>query len=66
MEIWFNGQAHTLIAPLSVLELIQSLGFDPRMGALEYNGEILPRQSWGQTQVVAGDRFEFITMVGGG
>lgn len=64
--IVFNGQSQTLSTPMSVMDLIQSLGFDPRLGALEYNGAILHRQEWSQTQVQEGDHFEFITMVGGG
>jgi len=47
-------------------ELLLSLGLNPRLVALEYNGEILHRQFWEQTNLQAGDRLEIVTIVGGG
>jgi len=34
--------------------------------AVEYNGEILHRQFWAETEVQDGDRLEIVTIVGGG
>jgi thiamine biosynthesis protein ThiS len=34
--------------------------------AIERNLEILPRQKWSETFVVAGDRYEIVHFVGGG
>jgi sulfur carrier protein len=42
------------------------LGFNPRLVAVEYNGEILHRQFWSGTEVQQGDRLEIVTIVGGG
>ncbi|AHJ31615.1 Sulfur carrier protein ThiS [Nodularia spumigena CCY9414] len=50
----------------SLPDLLQQLGFNPRLIAVEYNGEILHRQFWSQTQVQPGDRLEIVTIVGGG
>jgi sulfur carrier protein len=66
MQILVNGEPRLLEQSLSVSDLIPHLGLDPRMVAIEYNGEILHRQHWATTQVAAGDRFEIVTMVGGG
>jgi sulfur carrier protein len=33
---------------------------------VEFNGEILPRQRWGQQLVADGDQLEVVTIVGGG
>lgn len=64
--ITVNGETHSVRESLNVTELLAHLGLDPRLVALEYNGEILHRQHWSITQIQAGDRFEIVTMVGGG
>ncbi len=66
ITIWVNGESHKLGVNLSVTELLQELKLNPRMVALEYNGEILHREYWSKTTVAEGDRFEVVTMVGGG
>ncbi|NJL99545.1 MAG: thiamine biosynthesis protein ThiS [Synechococcaceae cyanobacterium SM2_3_2] len=65
-SITVNGEAQTMPESLNVTELLAYLQLDPRMVALEYNGEILHRQHWPITTIRAGDRFEIVTMVGGG
>jgi sulfur carrier protein len=42
------------------------LGLNPRLVAVEYNGEILHRQFWETTTMKSGDRLEIVTIVGGG
>jgi sulfur carrier protein len=64
--IALNGQSYPCQQPLPLLELLQQLSLNPRLIAVEYNGEILHRQFWPQTQVQAGDRLEIVTIVGGG
>lgn len=39
---------------------------NPRLVAVEYNGEILHRQFWQTTEIQEGDRLEIVTIVGGG
>jgi sulfur carrier protein len=39
---------------------------NPRLVAVEYNGEILHRQFWETTLLKADDRLEIVTIVGGG
>lgn len=39
---------------------------NPRLVAVEYNGEILHRQFWDITMIEEGDRLEIVTIVGGG
>ncbi|WP_353259391.1 sulfur carrier protein ThiS, partial [Prochlorothrix hollandica] len=54
-------------APNTLLPVfLQQLGLNPRLVAVEYNGEILHRQFWETTVVQAGDRLEVVTIVGGG
>lgn len=61
-----NGETRTCTAQSKLPDLLQQLGFNPRLVAVEYNGEILHRQFWHQTQIQAGDRLEVVTIVGGG
>ncbi|WGV25906.1 sulfur carrier protein ThiS [Halotia branconii] len=61
-----NGETRTCSSQTYLPELLQQLGFNPRLVAVEYNGEILHRQFWSQTTVQTGDRLEIVTIVGGG
>lgn len=61
-----NGETFTCNESLSLPEVLAQLGFNPRLVAVEYNGEILHRQFWTDTLIQAGDRLEVVTIVGGG
>jgi sulfur carrier protein len=61
-----NGETFTCDDASSLPEVLELLGFNPRLVAVEYNGEILHRQFWAETKVQAGDRLEVVTIVGGG
>jgi sulfur carrier protein len=66
MRLRVNGENHICLSQTPLTELLQQLGFNPRLVAVEYNGEILHRQFWPQTKVQPGDRLEVVTIVGGG
>lgn len=61
-----NGEPCTCPSQTRLPNLLQQLGFNPRLVAVEYNGEILHRQFWADAQMQAGDRLEIVTIVGGG
>ncbi len=61
-----NGETHNCLSPTPLPDLLHQLGFNPRLVAVEYNGEILHRQFWNLTKVQQGDRLEVVTIVGGG
>jgi sulfur carrier protein len=61
-----NGETHVFPAPLLLSELLTQIGMNPRLVAVEYNGEILHRQYWSETTVKTGDCLEVVTIVGGG
>lgn len=61
-----NGETRSCSSQILLPDLLQQLGFNPRLVAVEYNGEILHRQFWQQTKIQAGDRLEVVTIVGGG
>ena len=66
INIQVNGEAHTCEAETSLAELLVQLELNPRLIAVEYNGEILHRQYWNSTRMQSGDRLEIVTIVGGG
>ena len=61
-----NGQEQDCNPDLNMPDFLLSLGLNPRLVAVEYNGEILHRQHWEQTFLQEGDRLEIVTIVGGG
>jgi sulfur carrier protein len=61
-----NGKPVTCAPTTYLPQLLEQLGLNPRLIAVEYNGEILHRQFWQETQLQEGDRLEIVTIVGGG
>ena len=66
MHVTINGERRELPAPATVSDLLGQLGLDARKIAVERNLEIVPRSTIGEVAVEDGDRFEFVTFVGGG
>lgn len=67
MQIIYNGQPRELASTiLTISDLIKELGLRPQLVAVEVNGELVPRAKHSTAAVVAGDRFEVVTLVGGG
>lgn len=61
-----NGELKTCSAGLKLPQFLEQQGLNPRLIAVEYNGEILHRQFWDQTEIKSGDVLEIVTIVGGG
>jgi sulfur carrier protein len=61
-----NGKSCNCESNLFLPQLLEKFNFNPRLIAIEYNGEILHRQYWQNTTVKNGDRLEIVTIVGGG
>ncbi len=66
MELTVNGKPRQVEARLTLLGLLESLGIDPRIVAVERNGDIVKRERYGETALEAGDHLEIVRMVGGG
>lgn len=66
IELQVNGESQTYPIGTSLPDLLTQIGLNPRLVAVEYNGEILHRQLWDTTTVQAGDRLEIVTIIGGG
>ena len=66
ITVQVNGESRTCSPQTPLPQLLEQLGLNPRLVAVEYNGEILHRQFWSQTQMQEGDKIEIVTIVGGG
>jgi sulfur carrier protein len=66
IKIMINGESRHCQPNLSLPDLLTQMNFNPRLVAVEYNGEILHRQYWDTTVIKQGDRLEIVTIVGGG
>ena len=68
LTLVLNGQSRSfdLPEPASVENVVDSLGLKGDRIAVEFNGEIVPRASWGATLLREGDRLEMVHFVGGG
>ncbi len=69
MQLTLNGQVREfpeLGEGSMVADLVAVLSIKADRVALERNGSIVSRATWGETPVVAGDRLEIVHFVGGG
>lgn len=66
IELIVNGKPRTAEAEYTLFEYLRSLEIDPRIVAVELNGDIVKRERYGEQRLKAGDRLEIVRMVGGG
>lgn len=66
LRVTINGRDHELEGPVTVAQVIERLGWDPRKIAVERNLEIVPRSAHATTTLANGDRLELVNFVGGG
>ena len=66
IKLMVNGKHRDVEQPASLLALLEQIGVDPRIVAVERNGEIVKRTLFGETPIGEGDQLEIVRMVGGG
>jgi thiazole synthase len=66
MEVTINGESRSLAAAVSLETLLRDLKIDPKKVAVERNLEIVPRSTYGEVEIAAGDRLEIVHFIGGG
>lgn len=66
IELQVNGESKTCASGTKLPNFLTEVGLNPKLVAVEYNGEILARGLWDQTVIQSGDRLEIVTIVGGG
>jgi len=65
-HISVNGETKSVAQGTTVSQLLVELGIEPKHCAVEINLELVPRGKHAERPLVAGDRLEIVTLVGGG
>jgi len=65
MHIRLNGERRKVTAT-TVAQLIEELGLQHRLIAVERNLEVVPKSRYADTALQEGDRIEIVHMIGGG
>ncbi len=66
MQILINGKPTEVPDSLTALDLIQRLELAGKRIALEVNGTIVPRSTYGGHRFKGGDKVEVVHAIGGG
>jgi sulfur carrier protein len=66
MAIKLNGKKTEVEGSQSVSGLLDCLNINAPQVAVAINGEVVPRGTWAQTEIRAGDSVEIVRAVGGG
>jgi thiamine biosynthesis protein ThiS len=66
IRLTVNGKPRDVEQPDSLLALLEQIGVDPRIVAVERNGDIVRRVLFAETPISEGDQLEIVRMVGGG
>ena len=66
ISITVNGRDVNIEHPMSVRELLETVGVPPNYLAVEVNAEVVAREAYGEQMVNEGDDVEVVTLVGGG
>ena len=66
IAITVNGEARAIDAGATVAALLAEIGLDTRKVAVERNEEIVPRSTYAEVALGAGDRLEIVHFIGGG
>jgi len=65
ISIVLNGESR-LVAARTLIDLVDELGLQQRMIAIERNLEVVPKSQYGSTRIEDNDRIELVHMIGGG
>jgi len=66
ISLQVNGETKTCAFGTPLPDFLEQVGLNPKLVAVEVNGEILTRALWAKTQLRQSDRLEIVTIVGGG
>ncbi|MEM6795308.1 MAG: sulfur carrier protein ThiS [Acidobacteriota bacterium] len=66
VEVVINGETVEVEAEMTLGRWLESQGRDPRVVAVERNGDIVPRGDFDATVIERGDRLEIVQFVQGG
>lgn len=61
-----NGSRRAIAAGTTIAQFVEELPQSQRFVAVARNGDVVPRERWGEVSVEEGDVIEVVRMVGGG
>ncbi len=66
IELVLNGKRVEVDGVRTVGDLLRLRHLNPRLVAVEHNGQIVPRDQYDQRELAPGDQLEIVHFVGGG
>ena len=66
IDILINGAPRPVVPGVTLLDVLATLGLDPRGVVVEHNRVIVRRPALGDVRVGPGDTIELVHFVGGG
>lgn len=66
INISLNNQPQQLDAPVSLSQALVNWGYGDSKIAVAINGEFVPRSTYSERQLMAGDQIDIVKPVGGG
>ena len=66
MHIVVNGKGRDVEGEHTLLAFLEEHQVNPQLVAVEYNGDIVRRERFGDVLLQEGDKLEIVHMVGGG
>ena len=66
MQLTVNGKPREASDDATILAFLEVNEIDPRIVAVERNGEIVKREQWSNVRLENGDTLEIVRMVGCG
>ena len=66
MKITLNGESKEIPVAISIMQLLEQLGFEPTRVAVERNLEVAPRDKYAEIIIGADDQIEIVHFIGGG
>ena len=66
VTLMVNGEEKQCPPATALPQFLELQGMNPKLVAVEYNGQILHRQHWDNTVIDQDDNLEVVTIVGGG
>ncbi len=66
MKVRVNGEGIEVQEGTTLLDYLQQKGVNPQLVVVEYNREIVKRDTWHEVVLQEGDKIEILAFVGGG
>ena len=66
INLMINGKARELDKEVDLASYLDSFGLDLQHIAVGYNGQVLPKDEFGQVELKEGDVLKIVRPVGGG